>query len=100
MRTPRLAELSEQNPQRQIRQRLQANLKALDAILDRQTLVTRLEIEAGWYAVLRIPGLKPDEETALELLLERGVVVHPGDFYGFSGQGWLVISLLTRRRGV
>jgi alanine-synthesizing transaminase len=82
-------------PQRQIRQRLQANLKALDTILGRQTLVTRLEIEAGWFAVLRIPGLLPDDETALELLLERGVVVHPGDFYGFSGQGWLVISLLT-----
>ena len=82
-------------PQRQIRQRLQANLKALDAILDRQTLVTRLESEAGWFAVLRIPGLIPDDETALELLLERGVVVHPGDFYGFSGQGRLVISLLT-----
>ena len=81
--------------QQQIRQRFQANLKALDAILARQTLVNRLEIEAGWYAVLRIPGLKPDEETALDLLVERGVVVHPGDFYGFSGQGWLVISLLA-----
>ena len=81
--------------QRQIRQRLRANLKTLDSILGRQTLVTRLEFEAGWYAVLRIPGLKPDEQTALELLLERGVVVHPGGFYGFSGRGWLVISLLA-----
>jgi alanine-synthesizing transaminase len=81
--------------QGQIRQRLQANLVTLDTILGRQTLVTRLEIEAGWCGVLRIPGLRPDEETALELLLERGVVVHPGDFYGFSGQGWLVISLLA-----
>ncbi len=76
-------------------ERLEANLATLDAILLRQTLVTRLEVEAGWYAVLRVPGLQPDDETALELLLERGVVVHPGDFYGFSGQGWLVVSLLT-----
>ena len=91
-------------PQRQIRERLERNLAALDAILLRQTLVTRLEVEAGWYAVLRVPGLQPEEETALELLLERGVVVHPGGFFGFSGQGWLVISLLAPetdfRRGI
>jgi alanine-synthesizing transaminase len=91
-------------PQREIRERLKRNLAALDAILLSQTLVTRLEVEAGWYAVLRVPGLQPEEETALQLLLERGVVVHPGGFFGFSGQGWLVVSLLAPetdfRRGV
>jgi aspartate/methionine/tyrosine aminotransferase len=81
--------------QGQIRERLRANLVSLDAILSRQTLVTRLTVEAGWYAVLRVPGLQPQEDTALDLLLERGVVVHPGGFFGFSGQGWLVVSLLT-----
>jgi alanine-synthesizing transaminase len=80
--------------QEQIRERLQANLVVLDAILLRQNLVTRLVVEAGWYAVLRVPGLKPGEEMALDLL-ERGVVVHSGGFFGFSGQGWLVVSLLT-----
>ena len=58
--------------QGQIRERLEHNLATLDAILLRQTLVTRLEVEAGWYAVLRVPGLQTEEETALELLLERG----------------------------
>jgi alanine-synthesizing transaminase len=82
-------------PQGQIRERLERNLATLDAILRRQTLVTRLEVEAGWYAVLRVPGLRTEEETALELLLERAVVVHPGGFFGFSGQGWLVVSLLA-----
>jgi alanine-synthesizing transaminase len=82
-------------PQAQIRERLERNLATLDGILHRQTLVTRLEIEAGWYAVLRVPGLQREEETALELLLERAVVVHPGGFFGFSGQGWLVVSLLA-----
>jgi aspartate/methionine/tyrosine aminotransferase len=61
----------------------------------RQNLVTRLAVEAGWYAVLRVPSLQSQEETALDLLLERGVVVHPGGFFGFSGQGWLIVSLLT-----
>jgi alanine-synthesizing transaminase len=82
--------------QQQIRQRVQRNLVVLDAVLLRQTLMTRLDVEAGWYAVLRVPGLKPEEETALELLLEHAVVIHPGGFFGFPGQGWLVASLLAR----
>ena len=55
--------------------------------------VQRLEVEGGWYAVLRIPALEPDEQTVLELL-ERGVWVHPGYFFGMAESGWLVVSLL------
>jgi alanine-synthesizing transaminase len=84
--------------QRQIRHRVERNLATLDTVLSRQTLVTRLHVEAGWYAVLRVPGLQPEEETSLELLLEQGVVVHSGGFFGFSGVGWLVVSLLTPER--
>jgi alanine-synthesizing transaminase len=65
-----------------------------------QKLMSRLDVEAGWYAVLRVPGLKPEEETALDLLLQHGVVVHPGGFFGFVGQGWLVVSLLAREEAV
>ena len=43
-------------------------------------------MEAGWYAVLRIPAVKGDDETALELL-NRGVSVHPGYYFGFPGCG-------------
>jgi alanine-synthesizing transaminase len=82
-------------PQKQIRKRVEHNLNTLDVILLRQTLVSRLDVEAGWYAVLRVPGLQSEEETALELLRKRAVVVHPGGFFGFSGQGWLVVSLLA-----
>jgi alanine-synthesizing transaminase len=88
--------LSERGTQQeQIMKRLEHNLDTLDAILLRQTLVSRLDVEAGWYAVLRVPGLQSEEETALELLRKRAVVVHPGGFFGFSGQGWLVVSLLA-----
>jgi alanine-synthesizing transaminase len=90
--------------QEQIRERLKANLASLDTMLLRQNLVTRLVVQAGWYAILRVPGLQLQEKMALDLLLERGVVVHPGGFFGFSGQGWLVVSLLTPleefRRGI
>jgi alanine-synthesizing transaminase len=81
--------------QRQIRQRLEGNLERLDELLLRPTLVTRLEVEAGWYAILRVPGVQPEDQMALDLLLQRAVVVHPGGFFGFSGQGWLVVTLLA-----
>ncbi|MGD0520540.1 MAG: pyridoxal phosphate-dependent aminotransferase [Terracidiphilus sp.] len=79
--------------QRQIRERVAANLAELDRKLDRLTGVRRLEVEGGWYATLRIPALEPDQQTVLALL-ERGVWVHPGYFFGMAESGWLVVSLL------
>ena len=58
---------------------------------------SRLEVEGGWYAVLRIAALQPDETTVRELL-ERGVWVHPGYFFGMPEAGWLVLSLLGPER--
>ena len=80
--------------QRQIRARVAANLAELDRQLAQLPEVTRLEVEGGWYAVLRIPALGPDEQTVLALL-ERGVWVHPGYFFGMPDSGWLVVSLLA-----
>jgi alanine-synthesizing transaminase len=80
--------------QAQIRQRVAANLSALDRGLAPLPAVERLALEGGWYAVLRIPALDPDERTVLALL-EQGVWVHPGYFFGMPESGWLVISLLA-----
>ncbi|HZP06013.1 MAG TPA: pyridoxal phosphate-dependent aminotransferase [Terracidiphilus sp.] len=79
--------------QEQIRARVCTNLAELDRQLTRAPAVQRLKIEGGWYSVLRIPALAPDEATVLALL-ERGVWVHPGYFFGFPASGWLVVSLL------
>ena len=85
--------------QAQIRVRVRENLAELDRALagqaDRCRWVTRLEIEGGWYAVLRIPATQPDERTVLDLL-DAGVWVHPGRFFGMRASGWLVVSLLTQ----
>jgi aspartate/methionine/tyrosine aminotransferase len=78
----------------QIRERTQANLAELDRLLTQATAVERLRADAGWYAVLRIPAVQPDEQTVQELL-ERGVWVHPGYFFGLPASGWLVVSLLA-----
>ncbi len=79
--------------QEQIRSRIGANLKELDRQLAGLPAVQRLVIEGGWYAILRIPALAPDETTVLALL-NCGVWVHPGYFFGFPESGWLVLSLL------
>jgi len=85
---------SRESIQRQIRERVASNLAELDRQLVRLPEVSRLEVEGGWYSVLRIPALMPDEQTVLALL-ERGVWVHPGYFFGMSDSGWLVVSLLA-----
>jgi len=79
--------------QQQIHARVASNLAELDRQLARLPEVSRLEVEGGWYAVLRIPALRPDEQTVLALL-ERGVWAHPGYFFGMADSGWLVVSLL------
>jgi aspartate/methionine/tyrosine aminotransferase len=90
--------------QEQIRTRTAANLWSLDQMLLQIPAATRLEVEAGWYAVLRVPAFEWDEELAVRLVEEHGVSVHPGYFFGFAGDGWLVVSLLGPeeefRRGI
>jgi alanine-synthesizing transaminase len=80
--------------QAQIQDRLRQNLSALDREL-KGTPISRLEVEGGWYATLRIPALERDEELAIRLVQDFGVEVHPGHFFGFPDSGWLVLSLLT-----
>jgi aspartate/methionine/tyrosine aminotransferase len=46
--------------------------------------------------VIRVPSLESDEELALRLIEQCGVVVHPGYFFDFDSDGYLVVSLLTR----
>jgi aspartate/methionine/tyrosine aminotransferase len=81
--------------QQQCMERTRNNLAQLDKLLSTQKLCTRLNIEGGWYAILRVPVTGSDEELALELLNIRGVYVHPGHFYDFPADGYLVVSLIT-----
>jgi aspartate/methionine/tyrosine aminotransferase len=83
--------------QDQIRKRVAANLATLDRELAVLAAVERLAFEGGWYAVLRVPAVQPDEQTVLALL-ERGAWVHPGHFFGMPESGWLVVSLLAPER--
>lgn len=81
--------------QQQVTDRIRKNLAELDRQLAAQGTRSRLEAEGGWYAVLRVPATRSDEDAALELLEHKGVYVHPGHFYDFQQDGYLVLSLIT-----
>jgi alanine-synthesizing transaminase len=75
--------------------RVRTNLRELDHQLSRQKTCSRLEVEGGWYAVLRVPVMQSDEDLAIDLLRKVAVLVHPGHFYDFVSDGYLVLSLIT-----
>ena len=81
--------------QAQILSRVRTNLSQLDHQLARQKSCARLQTQAGWYAVLRVPVTGSDEDFAINLLQEHSVLVHPGHFYDFARDGYLVLSLIT-----
>ena len=81
--------------QTQLQERISANLAILDATLRESKLLARLDREGGWYAILRVPATGPDEDLAVELLERCSVMVHPGHFFNFSRDGFLVLSLIT-----
>jgi aspartate/methionine/tyrosine aminotransferase len=81
--------------QRQLLGRVRRNLAELDRQLAAQKACQRLGVEGGWYAVLRVPVTRSDEELAIELVKEKAVLVHPGHFYDFESDGYLVLSLIS-----
>jgi alanine-synthesizing transaminase len=81
--------------QRQLLERVRRNLAELDRQLAGQKTCERLGVEGGWYAVLRVPVTQSDEDLAIELVREKAVLVHPGHFYDFESDGYLVLSLIA-----
>jgi aspartate/methionine/tyrosine aminotransferase len=75
--------------------RVRSNVRELDRQLAHQRTCQRLLVDGGWYVVLRVPALQSDEDLAIDLLRKVGVLVHPGHFYDFSSDGYLVLSLIT-----
>jgi alanine-synthesizing transaminase len=82
--------------QSQLVTRVQGNLAELDSQLAVHSGVFRLAVEAGWYAVLRVPATRSDEDLALELLQSQNVYVHPGHFYDFPASGHIIVSLISQ----
>jgi alanine-synthesizing transaminase len=84
--------------QQQLTERVRENLAELDRALATGGSSSRLEVEGGWYAILRVAVTRSDEDLAIALIRECGVLVHPAHFYDFTKDGYLVLSLITQPR--
>jgi alanine-synthesizing transaminase len=78
-----------------IRARTRANLVSLRAVLEGNPALQLLPVEGGWSVVIRAPRRESDEEFVVGLVNASGVLVHPGYFFDFPGEGYFVVSLLT-----
>jgi len=81
--------------QRAICLRVNANLAALDELIAAQSLVTRLKVEAGWYAILRLPTSRMTKRSLSVCLKRKQVLAQPGHLFGMHGDCRLIVSLLT-----
>jgi len=78
-----------------LRARLARNLAALDALHGPRSAWQRRRVEGGWTAVLQIPAVRPEQEWAVRLVEEEGVLVHPGFFYDFPSPAFVAVSLIV-----
>jgi alanine-synthesizing transaminase len=77
-----------------IHDRIRLNARALSSVAADYPSIQVLPSDAGWSAVLRVPSTRSEEDLAIELLESAGVVVHPGFFFDFPHETFLVVSLL------
>jgi alanine-synthesizing transaminase len=81
--------------QPQLLERIRGNWAHLKSLVNDGSSCELLDTEGGWYAVLRTSGNRSDEDLAIELLQKAQVLVHPGHFYDFPSDAYLVVSLIT-----
>lgn len=79
----------------QIRARVSANYAQLLEQAEKAPACSALDTEGGWYAVLHVPSLGSEEDLVLDLLMNDGVLVHPGYFFDFARESYLIVSLLA-----
>ncbi|MGH7598954.1 MAG: pyridoxal phosphate-dependent aminotransferase [bacterium] len=80
--------------QDQISDRINANLEFLQTHFANQQNYRLLRTEGGWYAIIALPFLRQEEKFVLLLLERDNVLVHPGYFFDFTSDGFLILSLL------
>lgn len=80
----------------QIQRRVRENYHCLERIAREHPSCTLLPAEAGWYSVVQVPATRPEETIVVDLLERTGILVHPGYFFDFEREAFLVVSLLPQ----
>ena len=82
----------------QILQRVRTNDRALREAAAGRPALEVLETEAGWSTVIRVPSTRPEEDLVIKLIDDDDVIVHPGFFFDFPHEAFVVVSLLPESR--
>jgi aspartate/methionine/tyrosine aminotransferase len=77
-----------------IRARVRGNYAQLQHAFGNASGAAVLPADGGWSAVIRVPATRSEESLVLDLLERDRVVVHPGYFFDFAHEAFLVVSLL------
>jgi len=80
----------------QIHQRVRENLTILREIARSFAACEVLKVEGGWSAVIRVPATRTEDQLVIDLLEAEGILVHPGYFFDFPSEAFLVVSLLPQ----
>ena len=79
-----------------IQARVRRNLNSARLVAAGVPACEVLRTEGGWSAVVRIPAMRSEEQFALHLLERERILVHPGYFFDFRAEAFIVVSLLPR----
>ena len=77
-----------------IRRRVRMNHGFLASLVQRFPACQVLHLDAGWYAVIQVPAIRSEEALVIELIEQEQVLVHPGYFFDFPREAFLIVSLL------
>ena len=80
----------------QIHQRVRENLSMLHDLAASFPACEVGKVEGGWSAVIRVPATRTEDQLVLGLLDTEGILIHPGYFFDFPHEAFLVISLLPQ----
>jgi hypothetical protein len=78
----------------QIRDRVTRNYRSVMTLSAATPSVGVLASEGGWYAVMQVPAMQSEESLVLSILEHDHVLVHPGYFFDFPREAFLIVSLL------
>jgi aspartate/methionine/tyrosine aminotransferase len=77
-----------------IAQRVRRNLACARTVARAYPSCEVLPVEGGWSAVVRVPATRSEEALVVELVERQQILVHPGFFFDFPHEAFLVVSLL------
>jgi aspartate/methionine/tyrosine aminotransferase len=80
----------------QLLQRVRANYASLQSLAVKYPSIDVLRADAGWSAVLRVPSIRSEEDLVVDLIERDGVLVHPGFFFDFPHEAFVIVSLLPQ----